>query len=89
MALFQCEWKFVLSETVADKKHILLAESNLKSAVLDRQGDAIRFNPSLLKFAAHYRFEPRPCAPIVEMRRKQKKEESVYRHTSFLVEIGK
>jgi transposase len=35
---------------------------NLKSAVLDRQGDAIRFNPTLLTFAAHYRFEPRPCA---------------------------
>jgi transposase len=35
---------------------------NLKSAVLDRQGDAIRFNPTLLSFAAHYRFEPRPCA---------------------------
>lgn len=35
---------------------------NLKSAVLDRQGDAVRFNPTLLNFAAHYRFEPRPCA---------------------------
>ncbi len=35
---------------------------NLKSAVLDRKGDAIRFNPQLLDFAAHYRFEPRPCA---------------------------
>ena len=35
---------------------------NLKSAVLDRQGDAIRFNPTLLSFSAHYRFEPRPCA---------------------------
>lgn len=34
---------------------------NLKSAVLDRQGDAIRFNPTLLSFSAHYRFEPRPC----------------------------
>ncbi len=35
---------------------------NLKSATLERQGDAIRFNPTLLAFAAHYRFEPRPCA---------------------------
>jgi len=35
---------------------------NLKSAVLERQGDAIRFNPVLLDFAAHYRFEPRPVA---------------------------
>ncbi|WP_211709224.1 IS21 family transposase, partial [Paraburkholderia aspalathi] len=31
---------------------------NLKSAVLERQGDAIRFNPRLLAFAGHYRFEP-------------------------------
>ena len=35
---------------------------NLKSAVLERCGDAIRFNPVLLKFAAHYHFEPRPVA---------------------------
>jgi hypothetical protein len=35
---------------------------NLKSAVLERQGDAIRFNPTLLALAAHYRFEPRPVA---------------------------
>lgn len=33
---------------------------NLKSAVLERVGDAIRFNPRLLSFASHYRFEPRP-----------------------------
>jgi hypothetical protein len=33
-----------------------------KRAVLDRQGDAVRFNPTLLAFAAHYRFDPRPCA---------------------------
>ena len=35
---------------------------NLKSAVLERQGDAIRFNPVLLGLAAHYCFEPRPVA---------------------------
>ena len=35
---------------------------NLKSAVLERQGDAIRFNPELLTLASHYRFEPRPVA---------------------------
>jgi transposase len=35
---------------------------NLKSAVLERQGDAIRFNPTLLALAAHYRFEPRAVA---------------------------
>lgn len=35
---------------------------NLKSAVLERQGDAIHFHPTLLEFAGHYRFEPRPVA---------------------------
>src|SRR6202012_5686062 len=35
---------------------------NLKSAVLERQGDAIRFNPTLLAFAAHHHYEPRPVA---------------------------
>jgi transposase len=33
---------------------------NLKSAVLERKGHAIRFNPTLLALCAHYRFEPRP-----------------------------
>src|SRR5271155_3012672 len=36
---------------------------NLKSAVLEREGDAVRFNPTLLGLAGHYRFEPRACAP--------------------------
>ena len=35
---------------------------NLKSAVLERRGTAIRLNPTLLNFAGHYRFEPRPVA---------------------------
>lgn len=35
---------------------------NLKSAVLERIGDAIRFNPQLLDFAAHYRYAPKPVA---------------------------
>jgi transposase len=35
---------------------------NLKSAVLERVGVAVRFNPTLLSFAAHYRFEVRPVA---------------------------
>jgi len=35
---------------------------NLKSAVLERHGDAIRFNPTLLAFSAHYRYDPRPVA---------------------------
>ena len=40
----------------------VLLYDNLKSAVLQRQGQAIRFHPTLLEFAAHYRFEPRPVA---------------------------
>jgi len=35
---------------------------NLRSAVLERHGDAIRFNPVLLEFAGYYRYEPRPVA---------------------------
>lgn len=40
----------------------VLLYDNLKSAVLERQGDAIRFSPALLAFAEHYHFEPRPVA---------------------------
>jgi len=40
----------------------VLLYDNLKSAVLERRGDAIRFHPTLLELAAHYRFEPRPVA---------------------------
>ncbi len=32
---------------------------NLKSAVLERDGTAIRYNPQLIELAAHYQFEPR------------------------------
>ncbi len=40
----------------------ILLYDNLKSAVLERQGQAIRFHPTLMDFAALYRFEPRPVA---------------------------
>lgn len=40
----------------------VLLYDNLKSAVLERRGDAIRFHPTLLGFAGHCRFEPRPVA---------------------------
>ena len=36
---------------------------NLKSVVLERAGDAIRFHPRLLELAGHYHFAPKPCAP--------------------------
>lgn len=41
----------------------VLLYDNLRSAVLERAGDAIRFHPTLLQLAGHYRFEPRPVAP--------------------------
>jgi transposase len=40
----------------------VLLYDNLKSAVLERVGDAIHFHPGLLELAAHYRFQPRPVA---------------------------
>jgi transposase len=40
----------------------VLLYDNLKSAVLERHGDAIRFHPALLAFSAHCHFEPRPVA---------------------------
>jgi transposase len=40
----------------------VLLYDNLRSAVLERSGDAIRFHPTLLELAAHYRFQPRPVA---------------------------
>ena len=40
----------------------VLLYDNLKSAVLERHGDAIRFHPTLLELARHYRFDPRPVA---------------------------
>jgi len=41
----------------------ILLYDNLKSAVLERAGDAIRFHPTLLELAAHYHYLPRPVAP--------------------------
>ena len=40
----------------------VLLYDNLKSAVLERVGQAIRFHPTLLELAAHYHYEPRPVA---------------------------
>jgi len=36
--------------------------TNLKSAVIERDAQAIRFNPQLLELCTHYHFEPRPVA---------------------------
>jgi hypothetical protein len=35
---------------------------NLKSVVLERQGDLIRFHPRILEFAGYYHFAPKPVA---------------------------
>jgi transposase len=40
-----------------------LLYDNLKSVVLERIGDHIRFHPRVLELAGHYHFAPRPCAP--------------------------
>ena len=40
-----------------------LVYDNLKAAVLERQGTAIRFHPRLLELAGHYHFAVRPCTP--------------------------
>ncbi len=40
-----------------------LVYDNLRSAVLERAGTAIRLHPRLLELAGHYHFAPRPCTP--------------------------
>ena len=57
---------------------------NLKSAVLDRERDVIRFNPNLLALAQHYRFEPRPVN-VARGNEKGRVERSIqYLRTAFL-----
>ncbi|MGH9360591.1 MAG: IS21 family transposase [Thermoanaerobaculia bacterium] len=48
-------------ETWAGSPRVVLYD-NLKSVVLERVREAIRFHPEILRLAAHYRFEPRPVA---------------------------
>ena len=36
---------------------------NLKSVVLERHGEAVRFHPRLLELCGHYHFAARPCRP--------------------------
>lgn len=40
-----------------------LLYDNLKSVVLERHGDAVRFHSRVLELAGHYHFAPKPCAP--------------------------
>lgn len=61
----------------------VLIYDNLKSAVLDRRGDAILFNPRLVDFAKHYRFEIRPAA-VARGNEKGRVERAIgYARTSF------
>ncbi|HMV94493.1 MAG TPA: IS21 family transposase, partial [Thauera aminoaromatica] len=61
----------------------VLIYDNLKSAVLDRRGDAILFNPKLVAFATHYRFEIRPAA-VARGNEKGRVERAIgYVRTSF------
>ena len=53
---------------------------NLKSAVLERHGSQIHFNPRLLELAAHYHFVPRPC----QVRSGNQKDQASY-CTSFVL----
>jgi transposase len=41
----------------------VLLYDNLKSVVLERVGEHVRFHPHLLELAGHYHFAPKPCAP--------------------------
>ena len=56
---------------------------NLKSAVLERRGDAIRFNPRLLELCGHYHFAPRPCAPARGNEKGRVERQIQYLRTSF------
>lgn len=60
-----------------------LLYDNLKSAVLERRGDAIRFNPLLVDFARHHRYEIRPVA-VARGNEKGRVERAIrYIRTSF------
>ncbi len=61
----------------------VLLYDNLKSAVVERTGEAIRFNPVLLAFANHHRFEPRPVG-VARGNEKGRVERAIgYARTSF------
>ena len=67
--------RFALDQTLESflRGHVLAFEAlgvpreilydNLKSVVLERVGDHIRFHPRILELAGHYHFAPKPCAP--------------------------
>ncbi len=61
-----------------------LLYDNLKSVVLERVGEHVRFNPQILELASHYCFAPKPCA-VYRGNEKGKVERAIqYIRTSFL-----
>ena len=56
---------------------------NLKSAVLERQGEAIHYQPRLLELAAHYHFAPRPVAVARGNEKGRVERQIQYLRTSF------
>lgn len=67
--------RFTLDQTLESflRCHVLAFErlgvpreilyDNLKSVVIERVGEQIRFHPQILELAGHYHFAPKPCAP--------------------------
>lgn len=61
----------------------IILYDNPKNIVLERVGDAIRFHPTLLSFAGHHRYEPRPVA-VARGNEKGRVERAIrYVRTSF------
>ena len=56
---------------------------NLKSAVLERRGQAIRFHPRLLELCGHYHFAPRPVSPARGNEKGRVERQIQYLRTSF------
>jgi len=61
----------------------VLLYDNLKSAVLERRGEAIQFHPRLLELAGHYHFAPRPCAVARGNEKGRVERQIQYLRTSF------
>jgi hypothetical protein len=68
--------RFVLDQQMENflRSHVLAFEAfggvprtilydNLKSVVIERVGQHVRFHPRILELAGHYHFAPKPCAP--------------------------
>jgi len=66
-ALDQTSESFILGHRLAFEKFQgvprNLLYDNLKSVVLEREGQLVRYHPRILELAGHYHFAPQPCAP--------------------------